>query len=461
MCRLLLILLLIIALYPVYYIYLRSPPPLPDVDLDEWWGKESLKEKTDDNIKPFTIKFKEVMAKDLKDRLKDYNTLTPPLADVGFEYGFNSKQIDGWVKYWIEKYPFAEREAFLNTLPQFKTNIQGLDIHFIRVTPEVPKGVDIVPLLLLHGWPGSVREFYEAIPLLTAVSKDRNFAIEVIVPSLPGYGYSDKAVRPGLGADKMAVIMRNLMHRLGHKKYYVQGGDWGSIMASVMATLFPKEILGHHTNMPGVDTPLMTVFRLLGSIYPPLVVKPELADRMYPLSKTYGTLLEESGYFHMQSTKPDTLGIALGDSPVGLLAYIFEKFSSWTDMANRQTADGNLTKFTKEQLIDNLMYYWTTSTITSSMRLYSDTFNKRFMGLRISEIPTPVPTWVLQAKHELIYTPPWMMRFKYTNLLGETVLDEGGHFIALELPKVFAKDVIQAITAFRKWHSQNPAKTEL
>ncbi|KPJ20778.1 Juvenile hormone epoxide hydrolase [Papilio xuthus] len=130
------------------------------------------------------------MIKDLKDRLKSHRPYIPPLEGVGFEYGFNSKQMNSWVKYWAEEYPFAAREQLFNKYPQFKTNIQGLDIHFIRVKPEVPAGVQTVPLLLLHGWPGSVREFDAAIPLLTAVSKDRDFALELIVPSLPGYGFS-------------------------------------------------------------------------------------------------------------------------------------------------------------------------------------------------------------------------------------------------------------------------------
>lgn len=440
-----------IIILPVYYLFLKGPPPLPEIDYNEWWGPESLKAKQDTSVKPFKISFSEPTIKDLKDRLKRSRPFTPALEGVGFEYGFNSAQLDGWVKYWANDYQFKERETFLNQFPQFKTNVQGLDIHFIRVTPKVPAGVEVVPLLLLHGWPGSVREFYEAIPLITAVSKDRDFAIEVIVPSLPGYGFSDGAVRPGLGAPQIGVVMRNLMHRLGYKKFYVQGGDWGGIIGSTMATIFPKEVLGLHTNIPMAMSTTATALEFIGSLYPPLIVEPHLADRMYPLKKRFAQLIEESGYMHIQASKPDTVGVALSDSPSGILAYILEKFSTWTRPEFRSKQDGGLGfRFTKEQLIDNLMMYWAPGSITTSMRLYSETFNSRIMGWKLDEIPTPVPVWALQAKYELAYQPPCILKLKFPNLVGVTALDDGGHFLAFELPKIFSEDLIKAMGEFRK-----------
>ncbi|CAK1589856.1 unnamed protein product [Parnassius mnemosyne] len=462
MARLLLVLLLVALGAPVYYIFFKSPPPLPDIDLNEWWGPEQMKTKHDTSLKPFKVKFDALMIKDLKDRLKAHRPFVPALEGIAFEYGFNSKQMNSWIKYWSEEYPFSEREKVFNQYPQFKTNIQGLDIHFIRYKPQVPANVEIVPLMLLHGWPGSVREFDAAIPLLTAVSKERNFALEVIIPSLPGYGFSDAAVRPGLGADKVAVVLRNLMNRLGFKKYYIQGGDWGAIIASNMATMFPQEVLGYHTNMAFSMSSRTTLIQTFGAIYPPSVVRSDLVDRMYPMSKIFGTLLEELGYMHIQATKPDTVGVALSDSPSGLLAYILEKFSTWTKPQYKLKADGGLTSsYTREQLIDNLMMYWATNSITTSMRLYSETFNKRYASLGLDEIPTPVPTWILQAKNELAYLPPWILKFKYKNLINETVLDDGGHFIAMEMPKVFSEDVLSAVAAFRNWHKDRNVKTEL
>ncbi|XP_038218168.1 juvenile hormone epoxide hydrolase-like [Zerene cesonia] len=441
---------------PILYFYFQSPPPLPDIDLEEWWGPKLAKSKYNDSIVPFQVDFSNLIVKDIKDRLRDRHPLTPPLEGIAFEYGFNSKQLESWLKYWAEEYPFSAREKYMNQYKHYKTNIQGLNIHFVRVTPEVPAGKEVVPLLLLHGWPGSFLEFYDAIPLLTAVNKDSDFAVELIIPSLPGYGFSSAAVRPGLGADKVAVVMRNLMSRLGYKKYYIQGGDWGAIITSIMTTFFPNEVLGYHTNIAFLMTHRWaSIVRVLGSIYPPLVVGSDVADRMYPLGEHFSYLTEESGYLHIQATKPDTIGVALADTPAGLAAYILEKFSTWTKPEYRSQPDGGLTqRFPKEKLIDNVMVYWVTNSITSSMRLYSETFNKRFLGLGLDQIPTPVPTSVMQAKNELAFEPEWILKTKYPNLLQATVLDDGGHFLAMELPDEFAKDVLNAIAKFRNWHRQ-------
>ncbi|XP_049881303.1 juvenile hormone epoxide hydrolase-like [Pectinophora gossypiella] len=437
------------------------PPKPPHINPDEWWGPNQLKGKADASIKPFQVKFDEAMVKDLKARLKNHRPFVPPLEGAAFEYGFNSKQLDGWLTYWADKYPFEAREKFMNQFPQFKTNIQGLDIHFIRVKPQVPAGVKVLPLILMHGWPGSVREFYEAIPLLTKPRDGYNFAFEVVVPSLPGYGFSDGAVRPGLGATQVAVVMRNLMHRLGFKKFYVQGGDWGAAIASAMATVFPDEILGHHSNMLVTQHKCATLKTIIGAWFPSLIVEPHLADRMYPLSSFFAYLMEEFGYMHIQATKPDTVGVGLTDSPSGLLAYILEKFSTWTVREHKSLPDGGLTKkFSKDQLIDNLMVYWTSNSITTSMRLYAETMSKKHRENDLENIPTPVPTWAIQAKYEVMYQPAGLLKHKYTNLLNTTVVDDGGHFFAFEMPKVFAEDVFKAVKSFIEFNEKKP-KTEL
>ncbi|XP_026315904.1 juvenile hormone epoxide hydrolase-like [Hyposmocoma kahamanoa] len=439
-----------------------NPPKPPNLSLDEWWGPNELKGRQDTSIRPFQIKFSEEMIKDLKERLNNHRPFTPPLEGIGFQYGFNTKYLDNLVSYWAEKYPFADREKFLNQFPQFKTNIQGLDIHFIRVKPQVPPKVQVLPILLLHGWPGSVREFYEAIPLLTKQTPGYDFAFEVIVPSLPGYGFSDAAVRPGLGVAQAAVIMKSLMNRLGYKKYYVQGGDWGAAIVSAMAKFYPEEVLGHHSNALLVMTSCTTLKMFIGAFFPSLVVEPHLADRMYPLSTKYSILLEEMGYAHLHATKPDTIGVALADSPSGLLAYIVEKFSTWTVLENRNRPDGGLNseKFSKDQLIDNLMIYWISNSITTSMRFYAEYFSDKHRALDLESVECTVPTWALQAKNELTYQPPGFLKTKYKNLIDVTVLDEGGHFFAFELPKVFTEDVFKAVKAFKEWHAK-ASKTEL
>nr|ABD85119.1 juvenile hormone epoxide hydrolase [Spodoptera exigua] len=444
-----------------YYFIGCCPKTIPKLDNNEWWGPKELVGKQDNAIRPFKVKFDEAMIKDLKLRLKNHRAFRPPLEGVGFEYGFNTAQIDSWINYWADKYNFSEREAFLNKFPHFKTNIQGLDIHFIRVKPEVPKNVEVLPLLMIHGWPGSVREFYEAIPLLTRQTAGYNFVFELIIPSIPGYGFSDPAVRPGLGMPQVAVIFRNLMNRLGHKKYYVQGGDWGAGIVSTMSTLFPEDILGHHSNMLFTQHTCATVRTLVGAFLPSLIIEEHLASRIYPLSSFFAYVLEEFGYMHIQATKPDTVGVPLSDSPAGLLAYILEKFSTWTKKEYKFKAGGGLSnRFTKDQLIDNLMIYWSTNSITTSMRFYAENFSHKIMSLNLDQIPTDVPTWGLQAKEELFYQPPAVLSAKFKNLIGTTVLDDGGHFLAFELPQVLSADVFKAVKAFKEWHQANK-KTEL
>ncbi|XP_013165349.1 PREDICTED: juvenile hormone epoxide hydrolase-like [Papilio xuthus] len=455
MAKILLGLFVIVVTYICWSALSSGSSQPPKLDPEEWWGPKELKGKQDTSIRPFQVKFTDEMIKDLRSRLKNHRQLVPPLEGVAFEYGFNSKAIEPWLKYWAEEYPFKEREAFLNKYPHFKTNIQGLDIHFVRVKPQVPAGVEIVPLLLLHGWPGSVREFYEAIPILTKQQPGYNFAFELVVPSLPGYGFSDAPVRPGVAPGQIAVIFKNLMSRLGFKKFYIQGGDWGSAVASALTVLYPEDILGHHNNFAMARNKQAAFKTILGAFIPSLVVESHLASRLYPLSSMFAYLLEETGYAHIQATKPDTVGVSLTDSPSGLLAYILEKFSTWTNLENKLKPDGGLElRFTKEQLIDNLMIYWTTNCITTSMRLYAEETSNKNRQLSLDSHTTTVPTWAFQTKSEMIYQPPSILKTKYLNFLGATVLEDGGHFLALELPQIYANDVFKAVNIFKNWHKE-------
>ncbi|KAI5645212.1 alpha/beta hydrolase fold domain-containing protein [Phthorimaea operculella] len=405
--------------------------------IQEWWGPKELQGREDTSIRPAKIHFDNKMIKDLQKRLRRTISFDPPLEDSGFTYGFNSDAIGYWIKYWAEEYPFKQREAYLNQFPQFKTNIQGLDIHFIHVKPKVKSKKEVIPLLILHGWAGSIREFYDAIPLLIADSRDRDFVVEVIVPCLPGFGFSDPTNRQGLGAAHMAVIMRNLMHRLGFERFYIQGGDWGGFIGSNIATIFPQEVLGFHTNWALV----MSSAPALRSLVP-----------VAPL------IMEETGYLHIAATKPDTLGIALTDSPAGLLAFLLEKLSTSVDHSNRQLADGGLhNTFPPETLIDDVMFYWTTRSMATSIRLYAENFNKKYQALGVERTPTTVPTWVTQGKFELNFQPAEILKTKYQNLLNATSLDFGGHFFAMELPQVYSENVLIALKAFRAWHQTQKA----
>ncbi|XP_063547333.1 juvenile hormone epoxide hydrolase-like [Cydia strobilella] len=446
------------AAYCVFYFF-ATPPPMPEMDLKTWWGPYPISQKPDVSIRPFKIEFSDVIVNDLRERLLHRRPFTPPLEDAGFTYGFNSDFLTRVLDFWQNKYDFKQREQFLNQYSQFRTNIQGLDIHYVHVKPKVDGDLKpvVVPLLLLHGWPGSVREFYEMIPKLTTPRAQPDFVFELIIPSLPGFGFSQGASRAGLGPAEIAVVLHNLMQRIGVPKYYIQGGDAGHAIGSHMATLFPENVLGFHTNFPVLSfNPYAHLYNFLGQFWPSLVVEPELQSRMYPWGEKTKHLIEESGYMHIQATKPDTIGTALTDSPAGLAAYILEKFSTWTDPAFRKAGDGNLlSKFSLTTLLDNVMIYWASNSITTSVRLYAETFARKQQSLRLDEVPTEVPTWGIKFKHELVFHPDQFLKLKYKNYLHSTVVEAGGHFAALEHPDILADDVFEAVEVFRHFHARN------
>ncbi|XP_051170361.1 juvenile hormone epoxide hydrolase 1-like [Leptopilina boulardi] len=433
-----------------YYINSQqSDPEIPKLP-ETFWGPKEKIGKEDTSIREFKIDISQKIIDDLHERLDKYfNTanLRPkisPLEDAEWTYGLNFQYLQNVLRYWRDNYNWKKRQELLNKYPQFKTNIQGLDIHFYRVKPTLPKNkkIKVLPLLMVHGWPGSVVEFQKIIPMLTTPRADKDFVFEIIAPSLPGYGFSDPAVRPGLGATQIAVVFKNLMARLGYNEFYTQGGDWGSIITSNLATLFPEKVIGAHLNMCGINTPSSLFWTLLGTYLPSVVVDKEHASRMYPMSHHFSRLLEESGYFHLQATKPDTIGSALSDTPAGLAVYILEKFSTWTNPKYRFRADGGLLeKFKMDELLDNLMLYWVTNSITTSQRLYAESFSKAHLALNMDRVPSHKPTACAMFPNELVYQSESLLKSKYRNLIQFNHLPRGGHFAAMEEPKLLADDV--------------------
>ncbi|XP_013186780.1 juvenile hormone epoxide hydrolase [Amyelois transitella] len=440
------------------YLELSSVPDMPRMDLDAWWGPNDTRDKQDTSIRPYRVVFSDGLLQDLQQRHERYRAETKgkkSLTGVAWTYGVHSDSLSKLFDHWLFKYKYAERVKFLNQYDHFLTNIQGLDVHFLHVKPKVQKDIKVVPLLLLHGWPGSVREFYEALPLLTNPRSGYDFVFEVIAPSLPGFAFSQASVRPGLGVPQIAVIMRNLMKRLGFPQYVVQGGDIGHAIGSNMATLFPNEVLGFHSNML-INIQKKTVLTwALGAIWPTFV-EPNYTDRLYPLKNHTEFFLEQTGYSHLQSTKPDTIGIALQDSPVGLATYILDRFMIFTDRNNKYDDDGGLTNYyNMTDLLDNIMLYWATNCITTSMRVYKESVVTLELEGKLAKIPTPVPTWGLRLKNELFFQPEFTLRWKYPNLLGTTTLDHGGHFAAFELPEEFTDDVFKAVNRFLEYRQRN------
>ncbi|KAI4480828.1 hypothetical protein M0804_009925 [Polistes exclamans] len=426
----------------VYYL-ISNTEQLKKPDLPEtFWGPDKNKAASKE-IRPFKIDVPKSVIDDLNKRLENPKLNVEPLEGVAWTYGLPAPFLKNIIEYWRTKYNWNERQALLNKYPQFVTNIQGLDIHFYHVKPSnLPKNkkIKVLPILIAHGWPGSVVEFQKIIPLLTTPKPDRDFVFEVIAPSLPGYGFSDAAVRPGLSSVHIGIIFKNLMARLGFEKYYIQGGDWGSFITSSMAAVYPEKISGLHSNM--CVSKLFNIWYLIGILFPSLVVDKQYENRVYPLKDKIYSVLEESGYFHIQATKPDTIGLALMNSPVSLAGYILEKFSTWTNKEYKTRKDGGLfEKFTLDELLDNVMLYWVTDSITTSVRLYAEQYAISNINLQIDDFPIDVPTACAMFPNELVYVPEKMIRSRYLNLIQINHMPGGGHFAAMEEPLLLANDI--------------------
>lgn len=441
---------LLVAMALKQYRDLIAPLPVPPAEeLNQYWGSGDAKQyREDKSIKPFTVSYSAEVIEKLRTKLTDLPTLVKPLEGTAFQYGFNSDRLQEILKYWRTSYldKWTEREKFLNQFPHYKTQIQGLDIHFIHVKPKVPAGTKVLPLMLLHGWPGSVREFYEIIPKLTTKSNDKDFVFEVVVPSLPGYGWSQAASKQGFGPSRMAYIMNSLMTRLGHQKYFLQGGDWGSVVANHMATYFQSNVLGVHLNMCGSNGLLAMLKTTVASFWPSAFVDEKYVDFYFPAMQKFTKIIGEAGYMLIQTTKPDTIGTTLVGNPVGLAAYILEKFSTWTNSAYRALPDGGLEKyFTLDSLLDNIMIYYLTDSITTSQRFYYEAFSEREVAIDLDRIPTKVPVACAKFRNELWHTLDWAMKDHFTNLVQSNHFEDGGHFAAMQLPDILYKDLVQFV----------------
>jgi pimeloyl-ACP methyl ester carboxylesterase len=370
-------------------------------------------------IERFHIHVDDSTLDDLRRRL----TLTrfPDQIDgTGWEYGTPFDYLRELVEYWRAEYDWRAHEARLNELEHFRTRIDGVSIHFIHARSG---HADAVPLLLTHGWPGSVLEFLDVIPRLTdpeAHGGRADDAFHVIAPSLPGYGFSDPPRAPGWDVRRIAEAFVELMRRLGYPRYGAQGGDWGAQIATRIAALDAEHCAGLHLNMPIAAPPEDPV---------PLTEE-EQAD----LAAMGRFQREEAAYAQVQGTKPQTVGMALNDSPAGLLSWIVEKFRTWSD------CNGDVESiFTRDQLITNVMLYWVTQTITSSARLYWETMHSGVLqdAPKFVAVPTGVARY---PKEEVLRFPRAWVEQRY-NVTHWAVMPRGGHFAAMEQPELFVDDL--------------------
>ncbi|CAL8312729.1 unnamed protein product [Lota lota] len=441
----------------VYWAFRRTRRKVLKTE-DGWWGAGAPPVGGDDlSIRPFTVSCSQEELEDLYRRM-DATRPIASLEDSQFHYGINSHCLAKVVSYWRRDFDWRKQVDKINKYPHYKTIIEGIDVHYVHVKPQnLPVGARSVPVVLVHGWPGSFYEFYGLIPLLTAaVAHDDATApgntdglhLEIICPSLPGYGFSEAPHKKGFDSVCAARVFNKLMRRLGFQQFYAHGGDWGGLVTTNMAQLEPEVVKGLHVNFapPSGHNVAMVTSLLLGRRFPSLFgFTPFDIQRIYPVMENmFREPLRESGYLHIQATKPDTVGRGLNDSPVGLAAYILEKFSTWTDKSFKNLEDGGLTrKFSLDDLLTNVMIYWTSGCIVSSMRFYKENFSA-ILGPH-TKVPVYVPTGVACFPNELMHTTQLWVKQKYHNLRSFSNMARGGHFAAMEEPQLMAQDLLAFI----------------
>ena len=366
------------------------------------------------SITPFRIDVDDAVLDDLRTRLDNTRWPEPEPVD-DWSQGVPLSYVQEVCAYWATEYDWRRSEAALNRFDQYTTPLDGVDVHFVHVRSPEPEAL---PLLITHGWPGSIVEFHKVIEPLAdpaAHGGEASDAFHVVCPSLPGYGFSQKPTTTGWGVAKIADAWIELMARIGYDRYGAQGGDWGAVITSLIGASDDDHCAGIHLNMP------------LGR---PPDAEDHDAQEQRAREAIQHYLDWDSGYSKHQSTRPQTLGYGLTDSPAGQAAWILEKFWAWTD------CDGHPENaLTRDEMLDTIMFYWVSATATSSARLYWESFG------RLQPEPVTVPAGVAAFPNEILpSTPRWAAQI-YQDLRHWTDMPRGGHFAAFEQPELFVDDV--------------------
>jgi pimeloyl-ACP methyl ester carboxylesterase len=378
-----------------------------------------------ETVSPFRLSIGQAQLDDLRERLR--HVRWPERETVGDRsQGLKLEAAQALHDYWLNRYDWRRCERALNRLGQFTTEIDGLDIHFLHVRSPEP---DALPLIITHGWPGSVIEFLKIIGPLTdprGHGGDPADAFHVVAPSLPGFGFSGKPDATGWTTGRTADAWIALMRRLGYRRFVAQGGDWGSLVTTMIGEKAPPELLGIHLNA--------------------VVAWPAEAE-MANLSPDEQRLIDDftrfqaegSGYSAIQSTRPQTLGYGLADSPMGLAGWIFEKFVDHTDCG-----EDLLSLLDYDELIDNIMFYWLPGTGASSARIYWESFGSFF-----GPTPVEVPTACSLFLGDVLCPPRHWAERKYPNIVHWRTIEPGGHFAAFEQPELFVRELRDGFRSLR------------
>lgn len=369
-----------------------------------------------DSITPFKIDIGDAQLDDLKRRLRA--TRWPDKETPGdWSQGIPLQYMQEVVAYWAETYDWRAREASLNRFEQFRTTIDGLGIHFIHHRSPHPGAL---PLLMTHGWPGSIVEFQKVIGALadpTTYGGSASDAFHVVCPSLPGFAFSDKPAAPGWNVERIGRAWGVLMRRLGYTKYVAQGGDWGAIITTAIGLNDTANCLGIHLNMPIVMPDPQTMGDLTDQEKSALAGLQHYTD-------------VDSAYAKQQATRPQTLGFGLADSPSGQAAWILEKFWAWTDCNGHPE-----NVLSRDEMLDNVMLYWLTNSGASSARIYWESMHA------VNRDPVMIPTGISMFPKEIFRCSKRWAEKRFQNLVYWNELGKGGHFAALEQPALFIDEV--------------------
>jgi microsomal epoxide hydrolase len=366
--------------------------------------------------RPWTVEVSDKTLVDLRRRLQQ--TRWPdPVPSSGWRYGVDIAYLRELCRTWREDYDWRAHEARINAFPQLRCEVDGVDLHVIHVRGKGPRPL---PLLLLHGWPGSVAEFLAVLGPLTdpaAHGGHERDAFDIVAPALPGFGFSAAPREPGWGPERIAKALSALMtNGLGYESYGVQGGDWGAIVGSRLAARHPEQVTGLHLNLAPVTSPS----------------EAQDETEVEAMARARARDRDQTGYSHVQRTRPDALTVAQTDSPAGLAAWVVEKFHAWTDH------DGDLeSAVSRDALLTNLMFYWAPSSAASAARIYREALLER-PSTAASRVE--VPTGVAAFPREPWRVPRTWVEPRYA-VTHWTDMPRGGHFPALEQPQLLVQDV--------------------
>jgi pimeloyl-ACP methyl ester carboxylesterase len=377
-------------------------------------------------VQPYRIEVPIPVLDDLRDRLTKTRFITG-MADAGWDRGTDNDYLKSLCDYWRRDFNWRAQERNLNSFEHFRAEVDGVGIHFIHARG---RGPNPIPVLLIHGWPDSFARFLKVIPMLTdpaARGASQQPSFDVIVPSLPGFGFSDRPQKQGLTFKLGDLFHKLMVEELNYPRFAVQGGDWGGMVAEYMARSHASSVIGIHLT----DVPFFHMFQKPGDL--------SGAEEKY-LKKMQQFQQTEGAYALIQSTRPQTLACGLNDSPAGLAAWMIEKFRSWSD------CDGDLeSRFTRDEILTHIMIYWATQTIDSSFAPYYDMANAGPMRWIAETVKTWVGSSAVPAGFALfpkdLVTPPRAWAERFFNVQRWTEMPRGGHFAAMEEPELLASDL--------------------